>query len=157
MTVAAIVLTVSALGATLRAEDSGVFRNSGDISRAQAILESEGYLASGSYTPGQMDQSTRQAVSEYQSHHSLNDAGILDDDTYEMLLSHEVSYPWDEGAAAPSEPAELAPAQPVVPVTESAPPAEVRVAEAPPVPEPTPATAEVKEAPASAAAAPAAD
>jgi peptidoglycan hydrolase-like protein with peptidoglycan-binding domain len=128
------------------AEDSSVFKNPNHISRAQSILESEGFLAPGNYTPGQMDRATRQAVSEYQSRHSLNESGILDDDTYQMLLTHEFAYPWDEQEAAPVR-KEAARAEPVAPVTEPVPPTEVQVAQAAPVPEPEPATAQVKEEP----------
>ena len=61
--VMAVVLALSI--ATIRAEDSGVFKNPGDISRAQRILGSEGYLVPGSYAPGQLDEATREALSEY--------------------------------------------------------------------------------------------
>jgi hypothetical protein len=151
--ITAIAIAVSlAMGMTAaRAEDSGVFKNPGNISHAQSILESEGYLTTGSYTPGRIDQATRQAISDYQNHHALNHSGNLDDDTYEMLLSHEISYPWDNGENAQ---AKMAPAEPVAPVTAPAPPAEVQVAEAAPVPEPAPPVVEVKEAPAPAPAQP---
>jgi len=138
--VAVIVVSLTLGSAMLRAEDSGVFRNSSDISRAQSILVDEGYLRKDGYTPGQLDQATRQAISEFQDHHTLNNVGILDDDTYQSLLSHEFSYPWSEEKAARVE---LAPAEPVA----VAPPAPVQVAEAAPVPVPVPAP-EVQEAPA---------
>jgi hypothetical protein len=143
ITAAAVIVVSLTLGsATLRAENSGVFRNSTDISRAQSILVDEGYLRKDGYTPGQLDQTTREAISEFQTHHTLNNVGILDDDTYQLLLSHEFSYPWSEETAR----VELAPAEPVAPVAAVAPPAQVQVAEAAPVPEPTPAP-EVQEAP----------
>jgi hypothetical protein len=142
---AGIAIVLVAGLAIARAEDSGVFKNPGDISRAQTILQAEGYLAAGRYTQGQLDRPTRQAISEYQGRHSLNQAGTLDDDTYQSLLSHEASYPWDNGENAQ---AKTAPSEPVAPVTESASPTEVRVEEAAPVPAPTPSATEVKEAPA---------
>ena len=130
-------LAVALGAAPLWAEDSGVFKNSAGYSQAQDRLVAEGYLATGSFTPGVMDESTRKALSEYQEVHSLNSDGILDDDTYQMLTSHEMAYPWggDEMVAA-AEPQIVEPAP------------EPMVAEAPPVPEPTPDPVVVKEAPA---------
>jgi len=120
---------------TLRAENSGVFKSSADISKAQEILVGEGYLSPDSFQPGAIDEATRRGLSSYQSAHALNDRGDLDDETFQSLTSHETAYPWDaEKTAAQS-------AQPVEP--ESAP----RIAQAPPVPEATPAPAQVKEAP----------
>ena len=73
------------------AEDTGVFKNSRDISRAQRILVTEGLLAADSYTVGELDDATRQALSVYQSEHSLNMTRTLDDETFQTLLAHEVA------------------------------------------------------------------
>jgi len=126
------------------AEDSGVFKNPGDISRAQRILTELGYLEPNGFTPGVDDAATQQALTVYQSRHALNARGVLDDDTYQMLLSHEVDYPWGtepstsvaaaQSAETPS-PAQEEPAQ------------GAHLAEAPPAPEPVPSAATVKESP----------
>ena len=138
----AVMAVVLALGiATIRAEDSGVFKNPGDISRAQRILESEGYLVPGSHAPGRLDGATREALSEFQGRHSLNDSGTLDDDTYQMLLSHEVSYPL--GNEEVPEAAEIS-AEPLAP----APVEEPRASEPAPIPESAPSSTTVEEAPA---------
>jgi len=138
--VMAVILAFTVVPA--RAEDSGVFKNPADISRAQGILEAEGYLASGSYATGQLDHATRGAISRYQGRHSLNDTGTLDDDTYQTLLGHESSYPWEdadtsEPAATPAETSapEVAPAAPE-PAPEPAPTAGMEKAPAPPAAEP---------------------
>lgn len=137
--VMAVVLALSI--ATIRAEDSGVFKNPGDISRAQRILGSEGYLVPGSYAPGRLDGATREALSEFQGRHSLNDSGTLDDDTYQMLLGHEVSYPL--GNDEIPEAAEIS-AEPPAPV----PVEEPQAAEPAPMPESAPSSTTVEEAPA---------
>jgi len=131
----AVILALSAVPA--RAEDSGVFKNPADISRAQGILEAEGYLAPGSYTTGQLDHATRLAISRYQGRHSLNDSGTLDDDTYQTLLGHEISYPWGD-AEAP----ELAAAPAEAPAPEAA----AAPQEVTPAPEPATAVVEAPEA-----------
>ncbi len=140
--VIALVLTAGVAMAGMRETRS--FTSPDYISRAQEILVDEGLLSAGSYTPGQLDEPTRQALTTYQERHALNDSGNLDDDTYAMLLSHEISYPW--GGEETSQPA--AAAEPVTPVAAPEPSPAPQVAEAPPVPEPAPSTAEVKEAPA---------
>jgi hypothetical protein len=141
----AVMAVVLALGtAPILAEDSGVFKNPEDISRAQRILVGEGYLAPGSYTPGQLDQATRQALSEYQGRHSLNDSGTLDDETYQTLLGHEVSFPWGDEATPQ---AAAAPAEPLASVAAPTPVAEPQVAEEAPNPEPAPSPAAVEAAP----------
>ncbi len=109
--------------APVRAEDSGVFKNPADISRAQRILDAEGYLAPGSYGIGRLDGATRQALSEYQGRHALNSSGTLDDETYQTLLGHEVFHPWvEEGTPqADAAPAEVpAPAAAPEPAAEAA-------------------------------------
>ena len=121
----------------LRAEDSGVFKNSASILQAQEILVEDGYLSHGAYTSGVMDEATRRALSEYQSVHALNSGGTLDDETFQSLTSHETAYPGGGDV-------EVAEAEPVL----SEPAPQVQVAEAAPAPEPTPAPVEVKEAPA---------
>jgi LPXTG-motif cell wall-anchored protein len=147
---AALAMTIGVLliaGAhPLRAEDSGVFKNSADISRAQEILVGDGTLASGSFTPGSLDAATRRALTAYQTVHAINESGDLDDETYQSLTSHETSYPWGAETAMAG-----APAQPVEPA--AAPSA--RTAEAPAMPEPIPSPVEVKQAPIPAAPQPA--
>jgi hypothetical protein len=153
----AVILALSVVPA--RAEDSGVFKNPADISRAQGILQAEGYLAPGSYTTGQLDHATRLAISRYQGRHSLNDSGTLDDDTYQTLLGHEVSYPWGDAetpkpVAAVAETPEAAPApQEATPAAAPEPAAAVaeapEAAPAPPAPEPVQEPARVMPATAS--------
>jgi len=129
----------------LLAEDSSVFKNPGDIGRAQRILEETGYLASLAYPPGVLDPATQKALADYQSKHSLNATGTLDDDTYQMLLSHDAAYPWDT-----DQPVSVAAEEhtaPVEPLKTEAPSSGPWLAQAPPVPEPTPSTEQIKEAP----------
>ena len=144
----AVILALSVVPA--RAEDSGVFKNPADISRAQGILVAEGYLVPGSYTTGQLDHATRLAISRYQGRHSLNDSGTLDDDTYQTLLGHEVSYPsgdaeTPESVAAVAEAAPAAPEQ--TPAAATAPEPAAAVAEAPEA-APVPPAAEPPQEPA---------
>ncbi len=141
------VAVLSIFGASahgILAEDSGVFKNPGDISQAQRILVELGYLETNGYTTGTDDAATQRALTEYQSRHALNARGTLDDDTYQMLLSHEADYPW---ASEPSS--SLAAAQPVEPPrpAQEEPAQGTHLAEAPPAPEPIPSTATVKETP----------
>ncbi|HEV8336398.1 MAG TPA: hypothetical protein VGR67_08295 [Candidatus Polarisedimenticolia bacterium] len=135
----AIAMAVTFAAIPASAEDTGVFKNSRDISRAQRILVTEGLLAPDSYTVGELDDETRQALSNYQSEHALNMTRTLDDETFQTLLAHEEELNPDT-VAVPLEPAETA-YQP-----EPEPP--VQYAKAPPEPEPTPSTAEEREAPA---------
>jgi hypothetical protein len=134
----AMAVTFAAIPAS--AEDTGVFKNSRDISRAQRILVTEGLLAPDSYTVGELDDETRQALSHYQSEHALNMTRTLDDETFQTLLAHEVTGPesYPEAVAVPVEPAETA----------YAPEPSVEYAKSPAEPEPTPTTAEEREAPA---------
>jgi LPXTG-motif cell wall-anchored protein len=129
----ALCLFLSLGASALRAEDSGAFKNPVDIAKAQQILVDNGYLAAGSYTHGSLDESTRWAISSYQSEHALNARGDLDDETFQSLSSHEGIYPWDDQQSA---------SQAQAPTREPAP----KVAQAPPVPEPTPSPAQVREA-----------
>ena len=123
--------------APLLAEDSNVFKNGAHIGTAQGILVSEGYLASDSFTPGILDEATQAALAQYQTVHSLNSRGTLDDDTFQMLTSHEAAYPWDaEETIAEARPEAVERVEEPV------------VAEAPPIPASTPTPAVVKEAPA---------
>jgi LPXTG-motif cell wall-anchored protein len=138
VTVVALVFIVGP--SALRAEDSGVFKNSTSILQAQETLVEDGYLSQGAYTSGVMDQATRHALAEYQSVHALNSSGNLDDDTFQSLTSHATAYPWDSQT-------EVAETEPVLSEPAPAP----RVAEAAPAPAPTPAPVEVKEAPTPAA------
>jgi LPXTG-motif cell wall-anchored protein len=135
-TVLALGMLLSISTSMLRAEDSGVFKNAGDITRAQEILVRDGYLSADSFTSGKLDAATRGAISNYQSEHAMNDRGDLDDETFQSLTSHEMTYPWGiqeaENRVEP-QPVEPAPAPKVV--------------RAPPVPEPTPASVQVREAP----------
>ena len=78
----------------LLAEDSNVFKNRSAILDAQEALEADGFLVHGDFTPGELDTATQRALSQYQSQHALNSRGVLDDDTYEMLTSHDSGYPW---------------------------------------------------------------
>ena len=119
----------------LKAEDSGVFKNPADIAKAQEILVENGYLAPESFTSGMLDASTRTAISSYQSEHALNERGDLDDETFQSLTSHEISYPWGEQEAE----SRVEPAEQPVPT--------IKVAQAPQVPEPTPAPTRVRQAP----------
>jgi hypothetical protein len=135
MAVAGIFLVAGS--SALRAEDSGVFKNSMSILQAQEILVGDGYLSQGAYTSGVMDQTTRLALSEYQSAHALNSSAGLDDDTFQSLTSHDTAYPWDSQT-------EVAENEPLLSEPAPAP----RLAQAAPAPEPTPAPLEVKEAPA---------
>jgi len=140
-----VVLSMFAASAqAILAEDSGVFKNPGDISRAQRILVELGYLEGNGYRTGVADAATRRALAEYQNRHALNARGTLDDDTYQMLLSDVADYPW---AGEPSS--SLAAAQPVEPPrpAQEEPAAGTHLAEAPPAPEPIPSTATVKEPP----------
>ena len=130
--------------APLWAEDSHVFNNSADTLQAQEVLVREGYLSQGAFTPGILDGHTQRALSQYQSAHSLNDRGLLDDETYQSLTSHHLEYPWGGEGEALSEPSTV----------ETASTPKPEVAEAPRVPNPTPAPAEVKEAPAQESATP---
>jgi hypothetical protein len=141
----AIAMAVTFAAMPASAEDTGVFKNSRDISRAQRILVTEGLLAPDSYTVGELDEETRQALSNYQSEHALNMTRTLDDETFQTLLAHEVGTPLTEElnpdtVAVPLEPAETA--------YQPEPEPSVEYAKAPPEPEPTPSTAEEREAPA---------
>lgn len=97
----AVVLAVAFVASivALHAEDSGVFKNTERVRQAQAILAANGYLEHDSYHSGEMDQCTRRALSEYQREHSLNNNGILDDETFQSLATHGTEYPWDSAHA----------------------------------------------------------
>lgn len=139
----AIAMAVTFAAIPASAEDTGVFKNSRDISRAQRILVTEGLLAPDSYTVGELDEETRQALSNYQSEHALNMTRTLDDETFQTLLAHEEKTPLTENpdtVAVPLEPAETA--------YQTEPEQSVQYAKTPPEPEPTPSTAEEREAPA---------
>ena len=128
------VLMLAAGTVALAAGDRQSFATEANISWAQGVLVGDGYLDQGSFEPGALDHETRQALTKYQSDHALNDNGLLDEETYHSLTSHETAYPWGgEPHAAPTALAEPA---------ESEPADTVEVAEAPAVPEPAPAPAE---------------
>lgn len=139
---AVMALALSAGVALAGIRETRSFASPDYVSRAQEILVGEGLLPAGSYTPGQLDEPTHQALTRYQERHALNNSGDLDDDTYAMLLSHEISYPWGGG----ERPQPTAAAEPVTPVAAPAPSPAPQVAEAPSVPEPAPSTVEVEEA-----------
>ena len=130
------VLVLLVVGAApLLAEDSGVFKNGTHIEEAQGILVGEGHLDSYAFTPSILDEATQAALAEYQSAHALNSRGTLDDETFQMLTSHETAYPWggqEKVSEAQTEMAEPAP--------------EPAVVEAPPVPAPTPSPVVEKQA-----------
>ena len=126
-----VVLMLAAGTIALAAVDRQPFATEANISWAQGVLVGDGYLEQGSFEPGVLDHETRQALSKYQSDHALNDSGLLDEETYHSLTSHETAYPW--GPAPQAAPTALA--EPEV----SEPAEVVEVAEAPAVPEPAPA------------------
>jgi outer membrane protein OmpA-like peptidoglycan-associated protein len=59
-----------------------------DIEQAQGILVHDGELAPGSFKQGEMDEATSSALRLFQSRHSLNATGLLDEETMALLLSH---------------------------------------------------------------------
>jgi hypothetical protein len=143
---AAVILAVLVLAtAVAYATTSKTYETPGDISRAQTILEMEGYLAPGSYTNGKLDTATQLALQRYQNAHTLNNTGALDDKTFQTLLSHEMSYPWSQ-----QTPLTVAAEEPVAPAPEPRrveEPVKPKVAEAPAVPEEKPTTVAVRQAP----------
>jgi LPXTG-motif cell wall-anchored protein len=123
------------------AENTGVFENEVDVAHAQSILVEIGFLETGSYESGALDHATHKALTEYQLEHSLNDHGELDDDTFQMLLSHEMAYPW--GMKAPVAIVQATPPAPAPPETSRAVAPKPAPPVAPPAPVPAPAVEEM--------------
>ena len=61
------------------------------IEDAQAILEQNRYLASGSYRQGELDQATVLAITRFQGTHTLSQNGALNFETIAELWSHRIA------------------------------------------------------------------
>ena len=122
----AVAVAFVACVVALHAEDSGVFKNSQRIREAQEILADNGYLEHGAFNAGEMDETTRKALAEYQRVHALNSSGMLDDETFQSLSSHSTGYPWDRPSVSATYQPEYEEPSP-----------ERDMEETPPAPEPT--------------------
>ncbi len=104
--------------------DSLIYSGRQDIEFAQSILAQDGYLSRGDYSPGRRGRATREAIRDFQAHHTLRRTGGLDFETMAMLTSH------GEGMVTVASQSVPTPIVAAVPVREAAPPA----APAPPAP-----------------------
>src|SRR5262245_56478470 len=68
--------------------EGSLYRTYAEVQDAQAVLEAEGYLHPGTYTTGQMDPATLEALRAFQEAHFLPPSGRLDQDTISQLMSH---------------------------------------------------------------------
>ncbi len=68
--------------------DSPIYSGPQDIEFAQSILAQDGYLSRGDYSPGRRGRATREAIRDFQMHHTLRRTGGLDFETMAMLTSH---------------------------------------------------------------------
>ncbi|HXH28770.1 MAG TPA: peptidoglycan-binding domain-containing protein, partial [Candidatus Polarisedimenticolia bacterium] len=58
-----------------------IYSSAGAIEWAQTVLQANGWLAKGAYTPGRDDRATLQAIREFQREHYLRATGMLDPET----------------------------------------------------------------------------
>src|SRR5437867_6570112 len=69
-------------------QDTPRYRSTGSVTEAQRDLVNLGYLKTGAYTNGRIDDRTAGAIRAFQWDHQLPVSGGLDPDTVAMLTSH---------------------------------------------------------------------